>query len=160
MYNCLPGRLDQVNYAVSEKLRCHACEERMYERTNRWKVESRAVFWWTINFLTAHWLQDKKTLDWGVIYWLDKKWTEKTSFKTTKVIVALPQNCTLVIRLCVLISLSVTHTALTHLLLVIKERSAFVNATSIFLCSVHYTFNIFNIYFRTCLLSQVVVEGT
>ena len=82
------------------------------------------------------------------------------TFKTSKVIVALPQNCTLVIRLCVLISLSVTHTALTHLLLVIKERSAFVDATPIWLCSVYYSFNIFNIYLRTCLLSQLVVEGT
>ena len=40
MYNCLPGRLDQVNYAVSEKLRCHACEECTNERTDgKWKVE-------------------------------------------------------------------------------------------------------------------------
>ena len=64
-------------------------------------------------------------------------------YKTLNVIVALPQNCTLVIKLCVLISLSVTHTTLTHLLLVIKERSAFANATPICLCTTLLVFSIY-----------------
>ena len=49
-----------------------------------------------------------------------------------------------------------TRTQLTHLLLLIKERSAFVNATPIFLCTTLY----FSIYtWKLVSVVRVVVEG-